>query len=373
MLTTALLCPAAELNDVNLYPRERWSEARAHRWYSELPWLIGSNYIPASAVNQLEMWQPETFDPDRIDLELGWAASLGMNVVRVFLHDLLWLSDPDGFFARIDRYLDIAARHEIRTLFVLFDSCWHPDPRAGVQRSPASGIHNSGWVQSPGAQALSDSSRHVALKEYVSATVNRFANDARVLAWDVWNEPDNENTGSYATLELPEKLSFVEALLPQVFAWVRAAGPSQPLTSGVWQGDWSSSSRATRIQRIQLEQSDIISFHNYANADEFEQRVKWLQQHGRPLLCTEYMARCAGSTFHEILPVAKRYNVAAINWGFVQGKIQTHLPWDSWQNPCQPEQVLPWFHDVLFTNGVPYDESEIELLRRMTGASLCNQ
>lgn len=373
MLTTAAQSPAAKFHEINLHPQERWSAVRAHEWYSELPWLVGSNYVPATAVNQLEMWQQETFDPGRIDLELSWAASLGMNVVRVFLHDLLWLNDADGFLARISRFLDIAARHDVRTLLVLFDSCWHPLPRPGLQQSPASGIHNSGWVQSPGAEALSDPKRHDALKKYVYATVRRFADDARVLAWDVWNEPDNENIGSYATIELRDKVSFVEALLPQVFEWARAADPSQPLTSAVWQGNWSNPNHATKIERIQLEESDIISFHNYANAEEFEHRVNWLQQYGRPLICTEYMARCAGSTFHEILPVAKQYNVAAINWGFVQGKIQTHLPWDSWQTPCLPEQELVWFHDVLLTNGTPYDEKEVELLRQMTGAALCDQ
>lgn len=361
----------AESVEMTLQLRGRWSKARAHQWYGEVPWLIGSNYVPATAVNQLEMWQPETFDVARIELELGWAASLGMNVVRVFLHDLLWLNDGDGFFDRMDRFLEIASRHRIRTLFVLFDSCWHPLPRPGLQRSPASGIHNSGWVQSPGAEALRDSSRHDALQKYVYSTVRQFADDVRVLAWDVWNEPDNENTGSYATIELRDKLTFVEALLPQVFEWVRAANPSQPLTSAVWQGDWSSFSHVTKIQRIQLENSDILSFHNYGNAGEFEQRVKWLQQYGRPLICTEYMARCVGSTFRDILPVAKQYNVAAINWGLVQGKIQTHLPWDSWQTPYQAEQDLLWFHDVLLADGTPYDEQEVELLREMAGLPVC--
>jgi hypothetical protein len=51
----------------------RWSEAAANAWYSKQPWLVGSNYIPSNAVNQLEMWQADTFDPARIDTKLGWA------------------------------------------------------------------------------------------------------------------------------------------------------------------------------------------------------------------------------------------------------------------------------------------------------------
>jgi hypothetical protein len=347
--------------------RERWSEGKANRWYCEHGWLIGMNYIPASAVNQLEMWQAETFDPFRIELELGWAADLGMTVVRVFLHDLLWCDDAEGFCSRLNSFLDIAARNKIRTIFVLFDSCWHPNPELGIQRSPAPGIHNSGWVQSPGAAVLSDPECPKRLEDYVKGVISRFAQDSRVFAWDLWNEPDNENTGSYSSLELKQKLRFVEQLLPQVFNWARGANPSQPLTSGVWFGDWSSPDKLTAIQRTQIEESDILSFHNYESPDDFEQRVTWLQRYGRPLLCTEYMARGAGSTFKGILPVARLHNVAAINWGFVQGKSQTHFPWDSWQSPYVSAPPLVWFHEILHTDGTPYDDDEVQVIRAMAG------
>ena len=101
---------------------------------------MGSNYIPVSAINQLEMWQAETFDPAQIDKELGWAEAMGMNTMRVFLHDLLWQQDAAGFRKRIDQFLTIAARHHIRPLLVLFDSCWDPLPQLGPQhrRFPAS-------------------------------------------------------------------------------------------------------------------------------------------------------------------------------------------------------------------------------------------
>ena len=59
-------------------PAGRWSEAKANEWYAKQPWLVGSNYIPATAINELEMWQAETFDPTTIDKELGWAEALGM-------------------------------------------------------------------------------------------------------------------------------------------------------------------------------------------------------------------------------------------------------------------------------------------------------
>src|SRR5439155_15600494 len=187
----------------------RWPEAKAQAWYAQQPWLVGSNYVPASAINQLEMWQEATFAPDEIDRELGWAEAIGMNTMRVFLHDLLWDQDAAGFRKRIDRFLTIASRHRIRPVFVLFDSCWDPSPRLGPQHPPIPGVHNSGWVQGPGAAALADSSQQPRLKAYVQGVVGAFAKDDRVLAWDVWNEPDNTNGGSYATQEPKDKTARV--------------------------------------------------------------------------------------------------------------------------------------------------------------------
>ena len=344
---------------------QRWTEQRANDWYARQAWLVGSNYIPATAINELEMWQPETFDPQRIDLELGWAESLGLNIMRVFLHDLLWQQDASGFRKRLDTFLSIADKHHIRILFVLFDSCWDPLPHLGKQHDPTPGVHNSGWVQSPGAKTLSDSSRYPDLEAYVKGVVGAFANDSRVLGWDVWNEPDNINNSSYASLEVAHKTELVLALLPKVFAWARQAGASEPLTSGVWNGSWSSPKKLTAIEKIQLEQSDVISFHNYGPPKSFEKRVRWLRAHHRPILCTEYMARPRGSTFQAILPVAKKENVAAINWGFVAGKTQTYLPWDSWKRPYTgSRQPKVWFHEILRTDGTPYSQQEADFIRR---------
>src|SRR5450432_3357387 len=166
----------------------RWPEQKANSWYAQQPWLVGSNYVPKSAINQLEMWQEATFDPAEIDTEFAWAEAMGMNTMRVFLHDLPWQQDPKGFQKRINRFLTIAARHHIRPMFVLFDSCWDPQPHLGPQHPPIAGVHNSGWVQSPGAAALADANQHPRLKVYVQGVVAAFAKDDRILAWDVWNE-----------------------------------------------------------------------------------------------------------------------------------------------------------------------------------------
>jgi len=345
---------------------QRWSADRANAWYKQQPWLVGADYIPATAINELEMWQADTFDPQQIDKELGWAESLGMNTMRVFLHDLLWDQDAKGFQQRIDQFLTIAAKHHIRPMLVLFDSCWDPEPKLGKQREPKQGVHNSGWVQSPGAKALEDSSQYPRLKSYVVGVVGAFANDQRILAWDIWNEPGGFQYGYYDQEEPKNKMELVTALLPHAFAWARSANPSQPLTSGLWEGDWPKSG-PTAMEKIQLKESDIITFHNYSWPENFERRVVWLQKQGRPIICTEYMARSAGSTFDGILPIAKKHNVGAINWGLVSGKTQTIYPWESWDHPYVLNQPQVWFHDVFKADGTPYRESEAQLIRQITG------
>ena len=347
--------------------QEKWSEQRARDWYAKQPWLLGSNYNPASAINQLEMWQADSFDPKRIDLELGWAESLGMNTMRVFLHDLLWQQDAEGFKRRMDQFLVIAAKHKIRPMFVLFDSVWDPDAKLGKQRAPKPGVHNSGWVQSPNRTELKDPSAYPKLEAYVKGVVGAFGKDQRILAWDIWNEPDNENGGSYGQLEPKNKVELVLKLLPQAFAWARAAGAEQPLTSGVWKGDWSTPGKMTPMDRLQIELSDVVTFHNYDAPTELEKRINWLKRYNRPLICTEYMARGNGSFFFGSLPVAKVHNVVMINWGFAQGKTQTHLPWDSWQRPYVDREPSIWFHEIFRNDGQPYLVEEVEFIRRMSG------
>lgn len=361
----SLICATAAFSQ-----RSRWSEQQANDWYAHQPWLVGSNYIPANAINELEMWQEATFDPAQIDKELGWAEGMGMNTMRVFLHDLLWQQDESGFRQRIDQFLTIAARHHIRPLLVLFDSCWDPQPQLGPQRPPIPGVHNSGWVQSPGAKALADASQVPRLKAYVKGVVGAFAKDDRILGWDVWNEPGSDTTGSYPKTEMKmaDKLARVGALLPQAFAWAREENPTQPLTSGVWDVDTAKDEKALDdIEQIQLRESDVITFHNYSWPEDFKAEVAWLRRFHRPVICTEYMARPAGSTFDGILPIAKQEKVAAINWGFVAGKTQTYYPWESWQHPYILSQPPVWFHEVLHPDGKPYRQAEVDLIRQLTG------
>jgi hypothetical protein len=348
----------------------RWTEQRANDWYAQQPWLVGSNYIPKSAINELEMWQEVTFDPKEIDTELGWAEGLGMNTMRVFLHDLLWQQDHAGFQKRIDQFLTIASRHHIRPLLVLFDSCWDPSPHLGRQHAPTPGVHNSGWVQSPGAKALADPAQIPRLKAYVQGVVGAFAKDDRVLGWDIWNEPGSDQTENYSKSELKndKKVALVSALLPQAFAWAREMNPTQPLTSGVYEIDIKlDESKQDTIARIQLRESDVITFHNYSWPESFKAEIEWLRRFHRPIICTEYMARSVGSTFDTNLPIARQEQVGAINWGFVAGKTQTYYPWESWQHPYVKREPPVWFHEVLRPDGTPYRQAEVDLIKKLTG------
>jgi hypothetical protein len=351
---------------------DRWPADKAKAWGRDTPWLVGANYAPASAINQLEMWQADTFDPAQIDKELGWAESLGFNSMRVFLHHLLWEQDSEGFLKRMDQFLGIAEKHKIGVMFVLFDSVWDPDPKLGKQRPPEKGVHNSGWVQSPGAADLRDPTRHKLLEEYVKGVVGRFKDDKRVQVWDIWNEPDNTNDNSYGKNKLKrepaDKHALVLALLPKTFAWARAAEPSQPLTSGLWLGGHKADpARLIPIEKVQLTESDVISFHSYGKLPDMKAWVANLQKHDRPLLCTEYMARPVGSTFDPVLGYLKEQKIAAYNWGFVAGKSNTIFAWNTWQKPEPAAEPKVWFHDIFRTDGSPFDPKEVEYIRRVTG------
>lgn len=327
----------------------RWSSQQAQMWFRQQPWLTGANFTPSTAINQLEMWQAESFDSVSIDRELGYAEGLGMNVMRVFLHNLLWESDSTGFKQRIDQFLRIADRHHIKIMFVLFDSCWSDQFDLGKQPSPKPGIHNSGWVRAPGTKRLKDSLSWAGLESYTKGVISAYAHDPRVLIWDLYNEPTNSG---YGDAVLP--------LLTKTFQWARAARPSQPITVGQWDGH-------RRVNAFIFANSDIITFHSYEEAGKLEATIQNLQAMNRPLICTEYMARTRNSTFATCLPILKKYGVGAINWGLVKGKTNTIYAWDT-PIPSGKEPKV-WFHDILRPDGSAYNRREIAVIRQLTSAS----
>ena len=367
---TTMASPTRAVDDVP----GRWSAAKANAWYAEQPWRAGCNYIASSAVNQLEMFQPDTFDLPTIDRELGYAQRIGFTTVRVFLHNLLWDQDSAGFLNRLDQFVAVADKHHVTVMFVLFDSCWDPYPKLGPQRAPVPHRHNSGWVQAPGIDILRDPAKHDGLAPYVKGVVGHFANDKRVVAWDLFNEADNTNDNSYGNglgakqeMATQEKADRALELMAKTYGWARSVNPSQPLTTCVWRGDFADPTKLPAIDRFDLANSDVITFHNYDPPAKMEAAIKGLRQYNRPLICTEYMARPVGSTFAAVLPVLKREHVWAYNWGFVDGKSNTIYPWDSWQVTYRGEPPL-WFHDIFRPDGTPYKAAEVAVIKRATGA-----
>jgi len=328
-------------------PAGRWTAKKANAWYAQQPWLLGSNFIPSTAINQLEMWQALSFDPETIGRELGWASAIGFNSVRVFLHDLVWQADADGFKRRIDRFLDIAAYKGIRPILVLFDDCWNANPQPGKQPEPVPGVHNSGWVQSPGEKIVTNPASWGRLESYVKGLLGAFAGDERILTWDLYNEPGNKGLGERSL-----------GLLRATFEWAGAIRPQQPLTAGVW-ADYPA------LNEFQIENSDILTFHHYADAASLLEWIQRFKEYGRPVVCTEYMARTRGSRFSTHLPVFKRERVGCYNWGLVSGKTQTVYPWESPEGAAEPET---WFHDVFQQDGTPYDEVEVTIIKRLSGS-----
>jgi hypothetical protein len=308
-------------------------------------WCFGGNFVPSSAINQLEMWQEETFDPEAIDRELGWAGKIGMRIMRVYLHDLLHLQDRDGFFRRIETYLNIASSHQIKTMFVFFDDCWKPEFALGKQPAPQPKSHNSGWIQSPGSQVADTPTEWDRLERYVKDVLSTFGNAPRNVLWDLYNEPGNGKSGDHVTLSgLRVEQSFT--LLREVFKWAREVAPSQPLTAA----PWCFTQEFDNLNRFLFDNSDVVSFHCYSTPNELQERIHWVRllADGRPIICSEYMARTAGSTFESCLPILQDNNISAINWGLVAGKTNTIYPWGWTAEKGEPEL---YFHDVFNSDG----------------------
>ncbi|WP_269542911.1 hypothetical protein [Cerasicoccus fimbriatus] len=368
----------------------QWTPERAKAWYDRLPWLAGTNYYPATAINQLEMWQRDMWDPARIKLEMQWSQELGFNTHRVYLHDLVWEADADGLYARMDEFLDICAAHGVRPFFVFFDDCHSPFPKLGEQPLPVPAYHNSGWVTSPAradalAFAAGQASEAVVnrLKGYVQQTLQRFAHDDRVLMWELYNEPGRgAGTVEDANAGNLEAHDFADASAPLVhesWVWAREVNPSQPICSNsegcVGDINWS----------ISVINSDVHSIHHYGNRDKVSELLDQFEQFDRPLFMTEYLARKTNSTFEEVMPLLKERRVAAINWGFVAGKSGTIWPWNSRERDgayrtatslrakgdvVEKVEDLPepdlWFHDILRYDGTPYREEETACIRSLT-------
>ncbi len=328
---------------------QSWPSGKAFEWQKKQGWLVGCNYIPATAINQLEMWQDETFDTVTIDKELKLASETGFNVMRVFLHDLMWDADSASFLQRLNTYLSIADKYHIKTMFVFFDDCWYGNAQRGQQPEPIAGLHNSGWLQSPSYASVMNKAEWPRLERYMKGVLSHFKNDQRIVLWDLYNEPANNH---HPVQVFP--------LIKEVFKWAREINPSQPVTVC----KWKENEQTLDMIDFCIRNSDIVTYHNYSSYEGMAKEIANLKSFGKPVLCSEYMARGQKSDFETILPLLKKENVGAINWGFVDGKTQTKYPWE---HPLNVTSVDPWHHEIFKKDHTPYDPSEVDFIKQLTG------
>ena len=348
---------------------KKWNKEQAFSWYENLDWIVGCNYLPSNAINQLEMFQAETYDKELNQKELSWAKDLGFNSVRVYLHDLLW-NESDMFKKNLNDFLDICNGLEIRPILVLFDDCHRPYPKLGKQPKPVRGVHNSGWKQSPGmalVHEIYENKEHdeiPRLQKFIEEILHDFSDDERILMWDIYNEPGQFGIGEKAI-----------TLLELVWKWALEVRPSQPLTACL------DGSVGKDIIECNAENSDVITFHTY-EGEKLQETIDRLAKYERPLLCTEYMAREFGSTFEFSLPIFKKNNIGCFNWGLVAGKSQTHFGWSTIldlkkkkeagefleNGEAIPEPEI-WFHDILRADGTPYSEDEVNFIKQIISSA----
>jgi hypothetical protein len=233
-------------------------------------------------------------------------------------------------------------------MFVFFDDVWDKDPKVGKQREPKPGTHNSGWMQDPGDPASRETANFPFLETYVKDVLQTFGEDDRVLLWDLYNEPGNSVKGNSS---IP--------LLKAIISWAREVNPTQPISVGLW--SWG----LVELNTIQALNSDIITYHHYGDRDDHKRLIELLRTHGRPMICTEYMARTRNSRFSNIMPMLKEENIGAINWGLVKGKTNTIYEWDK---PIPSgEEPVEWFHDIFREDGTPYRQDEVDLIKKLNG------
>lgn len=352
----------------------QWTLAQAQAWGEANAWLCGFNFLPSTAVNFLEMWRADTFDPPTIARELGWAAEIGFNALRTNLHYLDWKHDPRALVSRVDRFLDIAAEHGLAAMLCLFDDCEFSGEAAqwGAQQGPRPGVHNGRAIGSPGRHLVGERELWPSLRDYVQGVVGAFGRDARVAVWDLYNEPGNRmilEDGRQREHD-PTLEDNSDALMRAAFAWARETSPAQPLTVAAWRlGRAGEAAYSHRTDLAALALSDVISFHAYCPLGRLREVVGDLRGFGRPMFCTEWMARGVDSRILDQLPFLREHGIGAFQWGLVRGRTQTHLPWPGvgiemvMRESGEPE----WFHDILSEDGSPHCHIEVETIRTTRG------
>ena len=326
----------------------RWSADKAAEWAKSNPWFCGVNYIPAYAVNYTAMFDKSSFNPEAIRSELALMKNLGMNCVRFVMQEAVWADDPDYFIATLDRFLTLCDEAGVKAMPIFFDDCifgTNNNPTTGLQPKPLEGWYAWNWSPSPGTTKVVDPRHHAELERYVKQVMQHFATDSRIMLWDLYNEPTNNIYGEHSW-----------PLLRKVFSWAREINPSQPISAAMWNDN-------ARLNSFLARNSDVITFHVYANAEGTRKWIDRALSHGRPAICTEWMNRPVGSTIGECLSLFADSNVGCMLWGLVNGLTQTHLPWG--HRPEHGAYGGVWQHDIYRGDHSPYNPAETQQIKKV--------
>lgn len=335
-------------------PRKgRWSEQKANEWYYSQEWAVGCDYIVSDAINQIEMWQESTFNPQLIEKELAVAEELGFNTVRLFLHDLVYESDSKGFKERVAQVLDICESHGIKVVMTFFTNGGKfDDVTLGQQPDPTPGIHNPEWRQTPGAKAVNDPAQWPRLEKYVKDILKTFKHDNRIYCWCLYNEPENDNRGANS---LP--------LMRETFKWAWEVNPDQPLTAPYASLMANDDRSNLAVWGFLAENCDIMSFHCYNPvATLMDKYINPLKKMNRPVICTECVGRPANTLF-DMYAICRKENIGVLSFGLFDSKMQCKFHWDSKKDAKEPKV---WFHDIFHADGTPYDQKEIDFIKEIT-------
>lgn len=355
--------------------RTRWTKEQAWDWYNARPWVMGVNYVPAITLHGIELFQEDTHEEvmQSVRREFTLMQDVGINSVRVFLPFNVWYHDREKFFERMDRFLAELDAHGVTMMPVIFNDCVgfrKPDdvtpPRPGGWQHYDIGCHGGQKADN----AFSGETRRVAwilwdepewrpvLEEYERALIGRYRDDPRIYCWDLWNEPGNSNRHD---MSIP--------YLRRAFEIGRELDPIQPLTAAPWSypADYGVNPDADvePIQRVALDESDIVTFHNYECIERVRNVIAGIEREGRPMLNTEWLNRVLDNMVQDNLPLYHEKRIGSYSWGLVAGKSQHFLPWDNlWSNRSLPLQR--WQHDLFDTYHTAYDPEELAIMRRLS-------
>ncbi len=347
----------------------KWTKERAWEWYNNRPWIRGCNYMSADCANRIDQWQSYGFEErlETTEKELALMAELGYNSVRLILEFIVWDEEHDSFLERFERYISLCSKYGISCMIVLANDCMRPkglEVNSLGEQKVDWGYHGGrkmsqhGKLSGMGHHVLDEPDKAPRYFEMVREIVERYKDDERIIMWNIYNEVGNSHRWQ---VSMPN--------LKKIFEIVREIDPIQPLTCETFSLGEGEIEDITEVEKYALEQSDIISYHNYGTYDINIRIIKKLKRYGRPVLCTEWLARCLDNNIQEMFPLFYLEKIGCYNWGFVAGKYQTYEPWNSvWENydenPDLKWDFTKWFHDLYRPNHRPYDPKEIEIIKR---------